>query len=339
MALPSRISSITAPGTVMFDETAVISWSADENADNYRLYVKGDTDKEYKEIYSGSETEFSFNAADYPNLGKIRFRVYGENSEGVSPMPRDSAEMTVIDTEIRESENVDVTLLPFNLSVDMRSSKFGEIPSIRETSEQITGLDGEIPVDAKYSYRLFDIVAFMKYEFSSIAEREEYIRKMSAHINRSVRKLRYLLYRGKIFGVKVASAPEFSRRPAYCNLDIAYKCYEVFGYGTEENVLYGDGVCAVSGDTPCYPVIILEGEKNNPVIKVNGVEYHIAIDTADGDIVTIDCERETVLLESSDGSQKYLAGAFYLDFPVFDVGNNTVEGCECVRWRDKYFIM
>ena len=61
--------------------------------------------------------------------------VYGENSEGVSPMPRDSAEMTVIDAEIRESENGDVPLLPFNLSVDMRSSKFGEIPSIRETSE------------------------------------------------------------------------------------------------------------------------------------------------------------------------------------------------------------
>lgn len=338
MALPGRISSITAPGTVMFDEKATISWTADENADNYRLYVKGDTDKEYKEIYSGSETDFSFNAANYPDFGKARFRVYGENSEGVSPMPRDSAEMTVIDVEIRESENGDVTLLPFNLSINMSSSKFGEIPSIRETSEQITGLDGEIPIDTKYSYRLFDIAAFMKYEFHSVSEREEYIRKMSAHINRSVRKLRYLLYRGKIFGVKAASAPEFSRRPAYCNLDIAYKCYEVFGYG-EEKALYGDGVCAVLGDTPCYPVIILEGEKNNPVIKVNGVEYQIAIDTAEGDIVAIDCERETVLLESSDGSQMYLAGAFYLDFPVFNVGDNAVEGCECVRWRDKYFIM
>ena len=339
MALPGRITSISVPDTVMFNESSDISWTADDNADNYRLYIKGDTDKSYREIYSGSDTVFPFNAADYPNYGKIRFRVYGENSEGISPIPCESAETTVIDIEIRELENGDVILYPFDMSIDMRSSKFGEIPSIRETSEQITGLDGEIPVDTKYSYRLFDISAFMKHEFHSVAEREEFIRKMSAHINRSVRKLRYLLYRGKIFGVKVASAPEFSRRPAYCNLDIAFKCYEVFGYGAEEKVLYGDGVCSVSGDTPCYPAIILEGEKNNPVIKVNGVEYQIAIDTDEGDIVTIDCECETVYLEAADGSQKYLAGAYYLDFPVFNVGDNTVEGCDCVRWRDKYFIM
>lgn len=339
MALPERISAITVPDTVMFDKTAIVSWAAAENAESYKLYVKADNSREYKLLYSGTGTEFTFNAAKCPDHSKFRFRVYGENSEGVSHMPCESTEMTIIDVEIRELENGDVILYPFDMSIDMRSSKFGEIPSIRETSEQITGLDGEIPVDAKYSYRLFDISAFMKHEFSSIAEREEYIRKMSAHINRSIRKLRYLLYRGKIFGVKVASAPEFSRRPAYCNLDIAFKCYEVFGYGAEEKVLYGDGVCSVSGDTPCYPVIILEGEKNNPVIKVNGVEYQITIDTSEGDIVTIDCERETVYLEAADGSQRYLAGAFYLDFPIFNIGENTVEGCDCVRWRDKYFIM
>lgn len=338
MALPYDITSITVPDTVMFDETAVISWSESENAENYRLYAKGDTDKEYKEIYSGSGTEFAFNAAKYPNCGKIRFRVSGENSEGVSRL-RESTEMTVVDVQIKELENGDVILYPYNMTVDMRSSKFGEIPSIRETSEQITGLDGEIPIDTKYSYRLFDISSFMKDEFKSLSDREEYIRRMSAYINRSVRKLRYLLYRDKIFGVKVASAPEFTRRPAYCNLDIAFKCYEVFGYGKEEKVLYGDGTCTVSGDTPCYPVIILEGEKNNPVIKVNGIDYQIAIDTSEGDTVIIDCENETVLLEASDGSQSYLAGAFYLDFPVFNVGENTVQGCDCVRWRDKWFIM
>ena len=301
MALPYDITSITVPDTVMFDETAVISWSESENAEKYRLYARGDTDKEYKEIYSGSGTEFAFNAAKYPNYGKIRFRVCGENSEGISH-PCESTEMSVVDVQIKE-------------------------------------LEGEIPIDTKYSYRLFDISGFMKDEFKSLSDREEYIRRMSAHINRSVRKLRYLIYRDKIFGVKVASAPEFTRRPAYCNLDIAFKCYEVFGYGKEEKVLYGDGTCTVSGDTPCYPVIILEGEKNNPVIKVNNVDYQIAIDTSEGDTVIIDCENETVLLEASDGSQSYLAGAFYLDFPVFNAGENTVQGCDCVRWRDKWFIM
>ncbi len=253
-------------------------------------------------------------------------------------MPCESTEMAVIDFEIKELENGDVMLYPFDMSVNMRASKFGEVPSLRETSEQITGLDGEIPIDMKYSYRLFDLVLFMKNEFRSIAEREEYIRKMTAHIDRSVRRLRYLLYRGKIYGVKVSSS-EFSRNPAYCGLDIALKCYEVYGYGMEEKALYGDGICVLEGDRLVYPVIILEGEKNNPVIKVNGAEYQIAIDTESEDIVTIDCDKETVFLEKSDGTQKYLAGAFYLDFPIFNIGENTVEGCDCVRWRDRWFVM
>lgn len=338
MALPGRISTITVPNTVMFNKTAVISWPLAENAESYRLYAKADSGKEYKLLHSGSETEFTFDAAKYPECGKVRFRVYGENSEGISPMPCESTEMAVIDFEIKELENGDVMLYPFDMSVNMRASKFGEVPSLRETSEQITGLDGEIPIDMKYSYRLFDLVLFMKNEFRAISEREEYIRKMTAHIDRSVRRLRYLLFRGKIYGVKVSSS-EFSRNPAYCGLDIALKCYEVYGYGMEEKALYGDGICVLEGDRSVYPVIILEGEKNNPVIKVNGAEYQIAIDTNDGDIVTIDCESETVYLEAADGSQRYLAGAFYLDFPIFNIGENTVEGCDCVRWRDKYFIM
>lgn len=311
MALPERISAIAVPDIIMYDGTAVISWPATENADNYRLYAKADSSKDYKLLYSGTGTKFTFEAAKYPDYGKVRFRVYGENSEGVSVMPCESTEMTIIDVEIREYTNGDVMIYPFDMSVNMRSSKFGEIPSLRETSEQITGLDGEIPIDMKYSYRLFDLVLFMKNEFGSVAERENFIRKMSAHIDRSVRRLRYMLFRDKIYGVKVSTS-EFSRNPAYCGLDIAFKCYEVYGYGAEEKVVYGDGSCVAEGDREVYPVIVLEGEQNNPVIKVNGVEYQIAIDTESGDIVTIDCDKETVFLEKSDGTQKYLAGRFTL---------------------------
>ncbi|MGN1303775.1 MAG: hypothetical protein ACI4YB_01940 [Oscillospiraceae bacterium] len=339
MAKPERITSITVPDIVMYDETAVIYWTESAEAHNYRLYVKADNLREYKLIYSGAASRFVFDAAKYTDYGKVRFRVYAENSDGVSLMPCESTEMVIVDVEIREYINGDVMVFPFNMSVDMRSSKFGEIPSLRETSTQITGLDGEIPNDTKYSYRLFDLALFMKNEFKSVAEREEYIRKMAAHIDRSVRRIRYLLYRGKIFGVKAASAPDFRRRPAYCGLDISFKCYEVYGYGTEEKAIHGDGICVLEGDREVYPVITLEGKKNNPVINVNGIEYKIAIDTNDGDIITIDCEKETVFLEAADGSQKYLAGAFYLDFPIFHIGENTVEGCACVRWRDKYFVM
>ena len=338
MALPERISAITVPDAVMFDKTAVVSWAAAEDAESYKLYFKADNSREYKLLYSGTGTEFTFDAAKYPDCGKVRFRVYAVNSEGVSAMPCESSEMTIVDFEIKEYTNGDVMIYPFDMSVNMRSSKFGEIPSLRETSEQITGLDGEIPIDMKYSYRLFDLVLFMKNEFGSVAERENWIRKMSAHIDRSVRRLRYMLFRGKIYGIKVSTSA-FSRNPAYCGLDIALKCYEVYGYSVKEKAVHGDGSCIAEGDREVYPVIVLEGEKNNPVIKVNGVEYQIAIDTESGDIVTIDCDKETVFLEKSDGTQKYLAGAFYLDFPVFHIGENTVEGCDCVRWRDKYFIM
>lgn len=335
MPKPSKITGITVPDTVMYNEKAcTISWNGSSDCTSYRLEASGDGG-EFSVVYSGTETSFicDISATD---CSRIRFRVYGVNAEGDSPM-LESKEITVIDWEIQDTDNGTMYLQPFGFIIDSKSSKIDDVPAVRETSETIAGLDGEIPVDIKYSPRLLDLVTFMGNEFDSVAEREAFIKKCSVHINRSVRKLRYLRYRGLIFGVKRISS-SFSRYPKRCNFDVSLKAYDIFGYSPAENVLYGDGICVNSGDTECYPVIILEGEMNNPKITVNDVEYQIAIDTLAGDRVYIDCDKETIIRERN-GVRTYVAGAFYLDFPEFPVGNNTVSGCSEVRWRDKSFAI
>ena len=319
----------------MYNETPCsVSWSGSNDCTSYRLEASGDGG-EFSVVYSGTETSFDYDVSAVDH-SRIRFRIYGVNAEGDSPF-LESKEVIVIDWEIQDTDNGTMYLQPFGFVLDSKSSKIDDVPSVRETSETIAGLDGEIPVDMKYSPRLFDLVTFMDNELDSVAEREEVIKKCSAHINRSVRKLRYLRYRGLIFGVKRISS-SFSRYPKRCNFDISLKAYDIFGYSPAENVLYGDGICINSGDTECHPVIILEGELNNPKITVNGVEYQIAIDTLVGDRIYIDCEKETVIRER-DGIRTYVAGAFYLDFPVFHIGENTVNGCSEVRWRDKSFAI
>lgn len=339
MAIPERVPSISVPDTVMYNDTdKTVTWTAAEGANSYELYVKGSNENSFTLIYSGTALSYTLGISKYPDYSTMVFRVYSVNDDGKSLYPRESKTVSIIDISIEEDVGGTMILQPFGLIINAQSSKFDDVPSVRETSETITGLDGEIPVDVKYSPRLFDLVCFMKSEFESVSDRENYIRNMSRHINRSVRNLRNLLFRGKIYRVKRISS-EFERRPTFCNLDISYKAYDVFGYSVAENVLYGDGTCLNSGEENCYPIIILEGEQNNPTITVNGNEYQTALDTSAGDTVIIDCEKETVLLEKANGEKSYLAGAYYLEFPIFKVGNNTVSGCTAVKWRNKYFTL
>lgn len=335
MPKPNIIESVTIPDTVMYNETSCrISWTAASDCTSYRLEASGDGG-DFSAVYSGTATSFDYDVSAV-DFSKIIFRVYGVNADEDSPF-LESKTVTVIDYEIEDKSNGDMILQPFGLIIDSKSSRIDDVPAVRETSETIAGLDGEIPVDMKYSPRLFDLVTFMKGSFGSVAEREDYIRKWSGHINRSVRKLRYLLYHGKIFGVKRISST-WTRQPSWCNLDISLKAYDILGYSPAESILYGGGVCMNNGDTECYPIIILRGSLNNPKITVNGVSYQIAIDTLDGDVVTIDCEKETVVRERN-GVKTYVAGAYYLDFPVFKVGENTVSGCYAVRWRERWFAV
>lgn len=335
MAIPERVSQINvSSAAVMYDcKELTVSWSEVVGAASYRLELSGDGGG-FISIYEGTALSFAYDISK-TRYSKLIFRVYAVNSDGDSPFT-DSGEVTVIDWLI-EDRGGTLILQPTGLIIDSESSKIDDVPSVRETSETITGLHGEIPVDMKYSPRLFDLAAFMKGSFSSIDEREDYIARMSAHIDRSVRSLRYLSYHGYIFGVKRISS-SFRRKPDHCNLDISLKAYDVFGYSPVQNVLYGDGTCVNGGSEEVYPLLILRGEQNNPVITVNSINYRIAVDMLGGDVLYIDCEKESVIRER-DGVRSYVAGAFYSDYPVFDAGNNTVSGCYAVKWRNKAFAI
>jgi len=335
MAIPERVSAISVADIVMYNETLEISWTAVDGAESYRLDASGDNGNSFKKVYNGTDTKYEFDVLK-SNYSRIIFRVYAENADGVSDFA-ESKEITVIDWKIEDTDNGTMYLQPFGLVIDSASSKVDDVPAVRETAETIAGLDGEIPIDMKYSPRLFDLVTFMKGEFSSVKEREDFIKETSRHINRSVREVRYLLYHGYLFGVKrTASAPQ--RFPNRINLDISLKAYDVFGYSPAQNVLYGDGICVNDGDEVCYPTFILKDEQNNPTITVNGTNYQIAIDALDGDTIYIDCEKEIVIRER-EGVRTYVSGAYYLDFPAFNVGENTVSGCYAVKWRNKTFAI
>lgn len=324
---------ISSPDTVLYNEPISIQWLTEGLTDEFTLQAKESHTEQFHTVYEGTESSYTLNPPY--DFNRIKFRVLNSNSEVIS----ESKEITVIDFDIVQNSGGDVTIFPFNQRINMSASKFDNIPSIRETSEIITGLDGELPIDRKYSSRIFDISAFMTDEFENVTERDNYISRMSQHINRAVRDMKYLRYRGRIYEVAVASQPNWEVRPQWCNLtSMPFKCYNVFGYAPEQSVLYGDGVCVNSGEERAYPIITLYGEYNNPTITVNGKEYQIAIDTQPGDIITIDCEKEIVQLERN-GELFYLAGAFYLDFPTFNVGNNTVSGASKVEWRNRFITL
>ena len=320
---------ITVPDMVYFGENIDVSWSG--STGNIVLEMSTDG-KLYKQVYSGTDTEYSAPTnvtADYDN---VYFKVTDESGNFAF-----STAVSVVYVWVEETDNCTNYLQPFGIVIDFNSSTIPYLPSSRETSQQIAGLDGEVLLDMKYNAREFVFSCFTQNDLD-YSQREELSHKTAAYLDLiSGNKQRYFLYKSKLFRV-CAKDTSFNFAPSYLKLDTTLKCYDCFAVSAAKEII-GKGNMINNGDRETYPVLYLYGALNNPTIKINDKEYQIAIDTQDGDITEIDCDKRTITI-IRNGQRINAAGAWYLEYPVFGKGFNSVNsGVNRTVYRERYMVL
>lgn len=321
--------TLSVPETVYFGENIHISWKNAVGTVTLEMSTDG---KIYNRIYSGTDAGYTVETnvtADYDN---VYFKV--TDSNGVFTF---SNAVSVIYVWIEESDNGTNYLQPFGLVIDFNNSTIPYLPSSRETVQEIAGLDGELLLDMKYNAREFVLSCFTQNDLD-YSQREELSHKTAAYFDLiSGSKQRYLFYKNKLFRVS-AKDTSFNFAPSYLKLDTTLKCYDCYGSSTAKEII-GKGNAVNNGDRETYPVFYIYGALNNPTITVNGKEYQIAIDTQDGDITEIDCDKRAITI-IRNGARINAAGAWYTEYPVLEKGFNSINsGIDRTVYRERYMVL
>lgn len=324
----NRPNKITVPNYVDTGQAIYIKWDAVDGATEYKLERAVDRDF-FSAVYTGQNTDYIDIALDGWN--EVKYRVCAlddtETSEYISSTKVMCAYFKI---------DANGKLQPFNLIVNFKESSIDVLPNIRESSETISGEDGEISLDIKYEPRTFDLDCFSangrNYE---TWQRDNAITSIARAIHKAKNSERYLMYNGKFYKVRIAKKPEYKINPDWFEAQIAFKAYDPYGYSFENSAC---GECTIknSGEEKAYPVIYIEGITSQPKFIINGTTYQLKTDMVKGDYVEINSKIGAVYKNGVNITEYWES-----DFPLLDVGENTIklpENCKIV-WQDKFIAI
>lgn len=331
MATVNSPNKIKVPAYVAEGQAVLVSWGKADGAHDYVLQRSSKTG--YETIYTGSGV---FYMDKTHTAAEITYRVAARNDSGQDSKYIYSTE--VIKVFLNLDYEQDGILRPFDMIVDFSSSNIDILPATRETVDTIAGVDGGVVLDIKYEPRLFDLVGRSKSNLTR-HERDTKLADVSIMLNQLKRETKYLLYRDKLYGVRIGGKPDVITRPSYIEYQqLSLKAYDPFGYSIHQGVLCGSGVAENKGTEVVYPLIYIEGAYNNPSITINGTTYQLATTAVYEDDLTVIDTAQGIVTLISKGKAEPIVGAWYTEFPYFNVGKNTVEYSGNIRtvWRDKY---
>jgi len=326
MAVPSMISALNYPKSVNTGEKIFLVWKNVASATSYVIERKIDNG-----IYSGVYTGTATNFLDKIQLGwnSVKYRAKAVNSYGASGYI-ETESIDIIYIDINQYENC--RLYPFDMILNFSQSKFDIIPNVKDTEEEFVGVDGTYSIDTKYEARMFEVIAYSS--FLTLQERNELVSQIGSYFDKLKTSSRYLRYNNKLYLVKIADKPEIEIFPNWIELNISFKAHNPHGY-SELNFLKGNGAVKVEGDKQTLPTFVINGVATNPIITVNGINYTLSKALTSSDVVTINCEKRTVVLNNNIN----IIDKWGVDFPFFNVGENTISisnGAIKSLWRNKY---
>lgn len=329
MAIPSKINELYTPKVTRAGEKVYVRWDTIITATSYIVERKID-DGMYQVV--SNATNSSFYEIVKPIWNVIKYRVKAINADGESSYT-ESENIDVIYIDIDNNGNG--KLFPFDMLINFNQSHFDIIPNINDTEEEFIGVDGTYSVETKYEPRLFEIMAYSN--DLTLKDRNELISKMGVYFDKLKTSQRYLRYNNKLYLVKIADKPDIEIYPTWVEINISFKAYNPYGY-SQLNVFNGEGTIEVEGDREIYPTFIITDNAVNPIITINGENYSLLTTLSSSDIVTIDCENKTVVLNGDTNILEYWG----INFPSFDIGDNTLnisDGNIKTLWKNKYISL
>lgn len=335
------------------EETVEIMWDSVETAEKYTLERKTNG-KTFVAIYEGLNLSFT-DTIVLPNATEIEYRVKATLPTPETPETPEEEPTPVITDVYTPTIALPVVsfwvendiLYPFNFLINYTQSEIPSLPEISEETQSVSGKDGDISLSTRYLSRPFNFFGYSP-QFESNDERDNHITFVSKTLNTIKENEKYLLYRNKIYKIKMSAMPIFNKMPLWYEATTYLKAHNPYGYSLDKSEIkiVANETYTVENleDEKTFPNIIVNVPCTAPKFNVNGIEYitDSNFTMTDKDVLEIDCERSTAILNKGTDREENAMKYFLSDtFPIFEIGDNTVSAdvdCTFV-WRERSVVI
>lgn len=232
-----------------------------------------------------------------------------------------------------DSDNI---LQPLGVLVT-RDSRYELLPATRDISEEAAGMHGELDFGTEFKSRTLELtVAAVSSPNCEEPFDREALKRLYAKYLDPTKGYRNLVFSddvNKTYQVKFSGKIDFTQFPDWFQFTIPFKMANPFIIGSIEKTQIGSGTLNNEGTYETGMTIEILGPDNNPSITIGGDILTYNGTLSNGQVLTIDTEKQTAKIGNSNAMDKY-NGVFPLLAPGetnVTAGNNVT-----IRYRDKW---
>ncbi|MBA1335923.1 MAG: hypothetical protein HPY66_1741 [Firmicutes bacterium] len=213
-------------------------------------------------------------------------------------------------------------------------SRYELLPGVREYTEEIPGLDGEIDFGSEFKARVLELHCVLEILAS---QQPAKIREIASYLNPAagVSTLTFADDPGKVYFVKCSGTIEVTRNASWIEFTIPFKMTNPFIMSATTTSLIGTGTAANGGNAETPFLLTVAGPVTNPSVVVANYTMAYTGTVEAGQTLTIDTEKLTVKIGETNA-----LGTYNRVFPTLQPGNNAVTaaaaGITTLTWYSRW---
>ena len=218
-----------------------------------------------------------------------------------------------------------------------RDSRYELLPSTRDISEEVTGIHGELDFGTEFRARTLEltVAALNPPNCEEEFDREKLKRLYAKYLDptKGYRNLVFADDVEKTYQVKFSGRINFTQFPDWFQFTIPFKMANPFIIGSIEKVQVGSGTISNDGTFETGLIIEILGPATNPTITIGGDILAYNNTLSNGQVLTIDTEKQTVKIGNNNAVMDYNKV-----FPLLAPGevNVIASGNVTIKWRDRW---
>ncbi len=215
-----------------------------------------------------------------------------------------------------------------------RDSRYEILPSIRNNTEELPGVDGEVDFGSEFKSRLLELHCVTTKGLSP-AKKKDTQRKIASYLNPSLgnKTLVFSDEPNRLYLVKCSDRIQLTEYATWFQFVIPFKMNKPNILSSEYKSLQGSGVLMNEGNVNAGLLIEVKGPLSNPQIIVGGETIFYNGELPTGATLTIDTLRRTARIGSVNAIDRLNDV-----YPLAKPGENYISASPTVtiKWRDEW---
>lgn len=208
------------------------------------------------------------------------------------------------------------------------------LPSTRDNTEEIPGMDGEYDFGSEYKARALELSVVTR-DGMSVAEKKALKRSLALYLDASKGyvPLQFADEPDLIYMVKYAGKIDLTNHPTWFQFTIPFKMQSPFMIGLYEKKLVGAGTAINDGNYKTGMRFEIKGPIFNPQVSVGDEIFFYEGEVPPGQTLYVDTFNKTVRLNDVNAIDRNRGG-----FPLLKAGESNIFTSlnTTIKWRDKW---